>query len=142
MNIIPHILVIDSESNLAEKLSASIRDLGFNWQISPYQNVESALQLLDIDNKDNEQVPDLIIVDANAPDFSAFDFLYCAKKHRHYKETPIIMLDSATDQQKRDICYHFNGNAFCKAPDTEAETIQFVQSLNDFWIRSPQRIAC
>ncbi|XOV78133.1 MAG: hypothetical protein ACFHVJ_14440 [Aestuariibacter sp.] len=132
------IVVFDGQQKIAEKLQHAIPDLELPWRIESHDNLESAFQLLEVNLEQHSPSPDLILVDATLPNLAAFDFLYCAKKHSFFQDIPIILLGDNSDKDKRSICYHFHGNAFCKMPDTPAETYSLAKCLNDFWMITPQ----
>ena len=78
------------EDNLIEvmKMERAISSLGLNHIINVANNGEEALEILE----DNQQWPDLILLDLNMPRISGIEFLMILKNNDDLKHIPTVIL--------------------------------------------------
>jgi CheY-like chemotaxis protein len=92
-------------------------------------NALSAEELLELLERDNQPMPDLIITDQNMPGKTGFDLITTLKGHPKYAAVPVIVLSTASTRAMIDRCREIGGFAYLVKPDTFTEYDRLAQSL-------------
>ena len=83
---------------------------------------------------DQEDRPDLALLDINLPKKSGHEVLQYIKKSEQYNQLPVIML--TTSSAERDIlsAYKHYANCYITKPIEVSEFMSAIAKIQDFWI--------
>jgi chemotaxis family two-component system response regulator Rcp1 len=78
--------------------------------------------------------PDLIMLDLNLPRLNGLEVLQALKADPDLGQIPVIIL--TTSEAERDIVesYRLHANCYVSKPISDAEFIDAVRSIKDFWL--------
>ena len=115
------ILVVDDEANNRKVIVAQLKDEGY--AIMTAASGEQALALID------EQLPDLVLLDAMMPGISGFDVTEILKSEARTANIPIIMLTALGDSDSRLSALTHGAEEFLTKPVTRAELVVRIRNL-------------
>lgn len=129
-----HILFVEDNESDIELTIDIILDKALSNKINTVRNGQDALDYLY--NKppfENEQKPDLILLDINLPKVSGLEVLEIIKKDENLMHIPTIMLTSSLDEDDIIKSYKFHANCYLHKPVTMEEFTMTVQIFEQFW---------
>ena len=80
--------------------------------------------------------PDLILLDLNLPRKNGFEVLRELKLDADHRRIPVVMLTTSSAQEDIRRSYELYANSYTTKPATLPEFVDFVQSLEQYWVRS------
>lgn len=80
--------------------------------------------------------PDLILLDLNLPGKSGFDVLDAVKGNPELRRIPIVILTTSSAKEDIEKTYDMHANSFTTKPSGIERFIDFVQSLESFWVQN------
>ena len=89
------ILTVDDSATIRDMLYATLSSLG-------YRVVQAADGQLGLETLEREQ-PDVIITDINMPKMDGYEVIRQLRKNPRHKTTPILVLTTESDADKRNI---------------------------------------
>ncbi|MBI5464517.1 MAG: response regulator [Ignavibacteriales bacterium] len=110
------ILVVDDSATVRKFVSVSLSMQGFN--------VVTASDGMDALEKMTSADIDLIITDLNMPNMDGFQLLKTLRENETYKELPVIILTSLTDNISKEKGSTLGANSFVNKPFS-LEKIQY-----------------
>lgn len=81
----------------------------------------------------NEDNPDLILLDLNLPKLDGRELLKKIKKNELLKHIPIIILTSSEAEEDIEAAYIEYANWYIQKPIDFGQFVLLIQSLDDFW---------
>lgn len=84
--------------------------------------------------KNNEPLPDLMILDLNLPKKDGREVLVEVKTHPELKTIPIVVLSTSSNRDDIDHAYKHYANSFITKPVDLEQFMRIVNSINDFWL--------
>jgi len=115
------ILVIDDSTTNVVLLEAIFYERGY--KIETAYNAKEASVIID------KQTPDLILLDLLMPQINGFDFLKKLRKNRNTKDTPVIVVSAATDEENVDRIMKMGAIDFIKKPIDLDYLVDRVESV-------------
>ena len=115
------ILVVDDEANNCNVIAAQLRHEGYD--IATVRSGEAALSTID------QELPDLIVLDAMMPGISGFDVAEILKAESRTANIPIIMLTALGDADSRLAALSNGVEEFLTKPVAKAELVMRVRNL-------------
>ena len=115
------ILVIDDSTTNVVLLEAIFYERGY--KIETAYNAKDATAVID------KKTPDLILLDLLMPQINGFDFLKKLRKDRNTKETPVIVVSAATDEENVDKIMKMGAIDFIKKPIDLEYLVDKVESV-------------
>ena len=88
------VLTVDDSRMMREMLAMVLREAGFN--VLQAEDGLDGLKVLE------EAEPDVIITDINMPRMDGFGFIEGVRKTQRYRATPILVLSTEGDQEKKN----------------------------------------
>lgn len=83
--------------------------------------------------RDREQLPDLILLDLNLPGLSGREVLQFIKTDDRLKHIPIVVLTSSDSEQDIFKSYKLGANCYVTKPLGLREFEKIARSIEDFW---------
>ena len=119
------------EDNLIEvmKMERAISSLGLNHTINVANNGEEALEILE----DNQQWPDLILLDLNMPRISGIEFLMILKNNDDLKHIPTVILTTSDNQKDIEECYRIGVSGYIVKPLKYYDYVDKIQTVLSYW---------
>ncbi|MFL3660680.1 MAG: response regulator [Polaribacter sp.] len=119
------------EDNLIEvmKMERAISSLGLNHIINVANNGEEALEILE----DNQQWPDLILLDLNMPRISGIEFLMILKNNDDLKHIPTVILTTSDNQKDIEECYRIGVSGYIVKPLKYYDYVDKIQNVLSYW---------
>ena len=120
------VLVVEDNPAHQEILHRITEDINKKIELIPALTAEAAQKTLN-----NEDLPDLILLDLNLPKMSGHEFLDLLRKERKYADLPIIVLTSSDDTQELEDLRNRGANGcFTKPTDyyTYSAMMRFISS--------------
>ncbi|HUI29099.1 MAG TPA: response regulator [Candidatus Acidoferrales bacterium] len=102
------VLIVDDSESIRKFLVFAIRAQGFNV-IAARDGMEALEKL-------SKTKVDLIITDLNMPNMDGFEFLKAVREDREYRETPVIILSSLTNEQDIETGMKLGANSYLLKP--------------------------
>jgi DNA-binding response OmpR family regulator len=115
------ILVVDDSTTNVVLLEAVFYERGY--KIETAYNAKEASLIID------KQTPDLILLDLLMPQINGFDFLKQLRKNRNTKDTPVIVVSAATDEENVDRIMKMGAIDFIKKPIDLDYLVDRVESV-------------
>ncbi len=134
MNPIHTLLVEDNEGDICLAIEALEQ-----WQnrnkISVARDGKEAIDFLEKSGAyENEEMPDLILLDVNLPKRNGHEVLQYIKQSDQLKHIPVIMLSTSSSEKDIFQSYENYANCFITKP-AELETFfKVVAGIESFWI--------
>ena len=107
-----------------------------NELIHKVRSFDDSLEFIDFSREGNSfsNLPDLIILDLNMPKVSGFSVIQELRDNDRYRNIPIIMLSSTSNQTEVYESYNLGANFFIRKPLTFKEWIQVVETIDKVWL--------
>lgn len=83
----------------------------------------------------NEEKPDLILLDINLPVKSGIEVLKIIKENPNTKKIPVIMLTTSSSQKDINLAYQYHANSYITKPLDMDEFIQAIMKIEEFWFQ-------
>ncbi len=115
------ILVVDDSTTNVVLLEAIFFERGY--KIETAYNAKEAYAVIE------KRTPDLILLDLLMPQINGFDLFKQLRKNRNTKDTPVIVVSAATDEENVDKIMKMGAVDFIKKPiDLEylVDKVEFV----------------
>lgn len=113
-------------------------------KLSVARNGEEAVEfLLGEAEKENSELPDLVLLDLNLPVKNGFEVLQALKEKKETKSIPVIILTTSSSQKDVDSAYNLQANSYITKPLEIDDFIQAVVKIEEFWlqlIRLPKNV--
>ncbi len=115
------ILVVDDSTTNVVLLEAIFYERGY--KIETAYNAKEAYAIIE------KQTPDLILLDLLMPQINGFDLFKQLRKNRNTKNTPVIVVSAATDEENVDRIMKMGAVDFIKKPIDLEYLVDKVESV-------------
>jgi len=116
-----YILVVDDSTTNVVLLEAIFDDRGYR--------IETAFSAKDAFNIIEKQTPDLILLDLLMPKINGFDFFRQLRKKKTTRDTPVIVVSAATDEENVQKIMKMGAVDFIKKPIDLDYLVEKVESV-------------
>ena len=84
--------------------------------------------------KDNQNRPDLIMLDLNLPRMNGREVLAAIKADETLRRIPVVVLTTSDSEQDILNSYNLHANCYVTKPVDLEQFIHVVRSIEDFWL--------
>ncbi|MGB5058639.1 MAG: response regulator [Candidatus Promineifilaceae bacterium] len=84
--------------------------------------------------KDNQNRPDLIMLDLNLPRMNGREVLAAIKADETLRRIPVVVLTTSDSEQDILDSYNLHANCYVTKPVDLEQFIHVVRSIEDFWL--------
>lgn len=125
-----HILLVEDNEGDILLTTEALAEAKTKFEISIARDGEEAIDLL---NKVNQDLPDLVLLDINLPKKNGHEVLQYIKTTPHLKKIPVIVLSTSSSPKDIDSAYNNQANCYVtKSVETHGFT-ETIAKLQDFW---------
>lgn len=117
------IMIVDDDPGVIYTIKNGLESLGSNYEIITAENGKECLELLD-----NNQIPDLIILDILMPVMSGWETFQKIREKLSSEELPIIFLTARKDQIAKN-AGGFLGEDFIEKPFQLPDLKQKIEKI-------------
>ena len=105
MSSLKSICIIDDDKIYTYGVSKIIKNHLPGNQITSYENGRNALESIKQMEEDNQELPDLILLDIDMPEMNGWDFLneFQAVREKVNKEIQIFVISSRIDKKNQEL---------------------------------------
>jgi CheY-like chemotaxis protein len=104
------------------------------WQLVIARDGEEAIKLLFEEEKKDEPLPDLILLDWHLPEISGSALLRRIKAHEKLHRIPILVFSSSESESDIHDAYDNHANGYITKPVGADVLAQIVETIEQFWI--------
>jgi CheY-like chemotaxis protein len=119
-----HILFVDDDSDESYLFNEALEHSGLHINLSRANDGNHLISLLQ-----NEQRPDLIIMDINMPYKDGVEALAEIRNNSQFKEIPIIIYSTTKNEKSIDDCYEKGANLFVVKPNNFDGMVRVVKEI-------------
>jgi CheY-like chemotaxis protein len=123
------ILLIEDDSIEVMKFNRVLTNLNKQHEIIEANNGEEALELL----HDQENQPDIIVLDLNMPKLNGIEFLSILKNDEVLKYIPAIILTTSNNHKDMLECYKIGIAGYILKPLKYEDYIDRIEKLLAYW---------
>jgi len=132
------LLVEDNEGDIILTLEA-LKEARIGNMIDVVRDGDEALRFLGKEGDfENQETPDLILLDINLPKVDGIEVLTIIKKDEHLKIIPVVMLTTSDSEKDIMESYQCHANCYITKPVNFVNFMEVIQAIKDFWINIVQ----
>ena len=124
-----NILFIEDDTIETMKLNRTIAKLGEKHTIIQANNGEEALRIL----KEDQRLPDIILLDLNMPRMNGIEFLQILKKDEILKYLPTIILTTSENRTDLLECYRIGIAGYVIKPLKYEDYEEKIKKVIAYW---------
>jgi CheY-like chemotaxis protein len=122
---IPNILLVEDDPDDIELFQEALNDTGKLHKVSNVMQGDLVMPSLENEN----EKPDLIVLDLNLPKLQGKEILASLKKNRAYRNIPVIILTTSSSRQDIDDCLNAGAIQFITKPVDSRGFKQMAESI-------------
>jgi two-component system, chemotaxis family, response regulator Rcp1 len=103
------------------------------WQLAVAHDGEEAIKLLFEEEKTDEPLPDLILLDWHLPKISGSELLQRIKMHKKLRRIPILVFSSSEAESDIHGAYDNHANGYITKPVGAEVLAKIVEAIEQFW---------
>jgi CheY-like chemotaxis protein len=133
-NKINILLVEDNEGDILLTMDA-FEESSLQTNIVVLKNGKEAIDYFsNKDPKESFVKPDLVLLDINIPIFNGHDVLSYIKESALYKDTPVIILSTSSNETDIRKAYLNYANCYIIKPIEFEDFLSTISKIEDFWL--------
>lgn len=117
----PSVLIVDDSPTMRKMVQAALRPL--NLECREAGNGLEALEQLALGSYD------VMILDLNMPDMHGLEVIQYARRHEAYRELPILVLTTRSEEETRETVLGAGANRYCTKPFQPQGLLTAVKEL-------------
>jgi CheY-like chemotaxis protein len=119
------------EDNLIElmKMKRTVSFLKLEHQITEAKNAEIALEILE----DNNELPDIILLDLNMPKISGVELLSILKSREEFRHIPTVILTTSNNKKDLEECYRIGVSGYILKPLKYEAYVKKIEQVLSYW---------
>lgn len=134
-----HILLVEDSEGDILLITEALEEGKILNRLSVVRDGDIALQFLQQRPPyENQQRPDLILLDINMPKKNGHEVLHFIKNHPQLRRIPVIMLTTSSTEKDIYLSYQEHANCFITKPVEVDDFLRVVSTIEEFWINIVQ----
>lgn len=130
-----HILLVEDNEGDIVLTKEALSDAKIKNKVSVAKDGEDAIRFVNAGlNKEDTELPDLILLDINLPKVDGKEVLHYLKNNPALKKIPVVMLTTSSSQLDVVDSYNNYANCFITKPVDFNKFFEVVRMIEDFWI--------
>ncbi len=132
------VLHIDDDPNDTELLRAATRKAQVDFILHNVEDGERAIAYLSgtgaYRDRDQYQIPSLILLDLKMPRATGFEILKWIRKHPELGDIPVVVLSGSQLKDDIERAYEVGANSYVVKPLGFEALVNFVRDINTAWL--------
>ena len=133
------ILLVEDDLSDSTLIKRAFTKAQLNAKLVRAKDGDDAVAYLDgkepYQNREEHPLPSLVLLDIKLPRRSGFEVLsWIRRDPRPLRRLPVVMLTSSRHSVDINRAYELGANAYVVKPDTSADLIELLQSVQKFWL--------
>jgi len=129
------LLVEDNEGDIVLTLDA-FEESKIQTNISVVRNGQEAIDFLYKRNGyEQENKPDLVLLDINIPILNGHEVLKIIKQDTELKKIPVIMLTTSSNTRDINLSYENYANSYVTKPIEMEDFLKAILKIEEFWLQ-------
>lgn len=129
------LLVEDNEGDIVLTLDA-FEESKIQTNISVVRNGQEAIDFLYKRNGyEQENKPDLVLLDINIPILNGHEVLKIIKQDAELKKIPVIMLTTSSNTRDINLSYENYANSYVTKPIEMEDFLKAILKIEEFWLQ-------
>lgn len=130
-----HILLVEDNEGDVFLVTEALEEGKIINKISVTRDGKEAIDFLTKKGKyENEQLPDLILLDINLPKKNGHEVLEYIKEKVELKQIPVIMLTTSSSEKDILLSNKNHANSFITKPVDVDHFLKVIYNIENFWI--------
>lgn len=125
-----NIFIVDDDPDDQELMLEALDLSGLACSPQTFADGQELLDRLQDDN-----LPDLILLDLNMPRIDGREALGRIKGDERLRSIPVVVLTTSRSQDDIQSCYQLGANSFVTKPQRFEDLLTFIQTIGDYWSR-------
>ena len=135
LNPVHILLVEDNEGDIVLTMDA-FEESKINTTISVVRNGQEAVDFLfKRGSFEQENKPDLILLDINIPILNGHEVLRVIKQDAELKKIPVIMLTTSSSTRDINLSYENYANSYVTKPIEMEDFLKAILKIEEFWLQ-------
>ena len=132
------LLVIEDSAPYVYLIQRAFRARGgeTEWELSVAKDGEEAVQFLFREEKEQEPLPDIILLDWRLPKLNGDEVLRRTKEHKKLCKIPVLIFSTSDTDEDIHAAYGAHANGYIVKPNDSAKLDMIVENIEHFWINS------
>ncbi len=132
-----HVLYIENEVMESQLVQRAFAQSGLDAEIHSVLSAYDAMLFLNrLLHFNDAPTPRLILLDLNLPTFDGRDLLELLKRHRRFREIPVVIVSGMDSEVDRKRCKDLGVADFIIKPSTFVELVELLKSLDRWFANS------
>lgn len=133
------ILVTDDDVEDVDLIRRALNKTEFGGELVHAGNGEELMSLLSsYSERDQSEMPDLILLDLNMPVLNGRETLSRLKRHAGFKKIPVVVFSSSSASEDIGVAYELGANSYVAKPVSISLLNETIQKIVSFWLRCAQ----
>lgn len=130
----PHILLIEDNEGDVILIEEAFEECSKEFNLTIARDGGEAMDyLFKRDDFNDDEKPDLILLDINLPRYNGHEILKKLKQDKALKRIPVIMLTTSTRDKDIEMAYEAHCNAFISKSLEMDDFISSIVKITEFW---------
>lgn len=121
--MIKKVLIVDDSRSMRDMLYHCLISAGFN--VVQAEDGLDGLKVLESQN----QKPDVILTDINMPRMDGFGFIEAIRKNKYCRATPVLVLTTEIDKEKKDRARHAGATGWIVKPFDPVKLVDAIRRV-------------
>ena len=130
------ILLIEDNSDDIYLIGIALKELNINHSLKVINNGKVALDFLINQKKNNNFLPDLILLDINLPMINGLDVLKKIKINKNTSNIPTVIFTSSDSALDVNYSYRTGADLFVRKPNNINNLKEINKYINEYCLRS------
>lgn len=127
MSLKAQILLGDDDPDDHRILKDCFNDLEWDFELITFLNGSDVLNYL----RNNERLPDLVILDVNMPKMDGFETLARIKRTPQHAEIPVIIYSTACNEREQKLCTQLGAFLCERKGKSYSESLTFATRIKE-----------
>jgi CheY-like chemotaxis protein len=132
-----HVLLIEDNEGDILLTTEALEERELADKITVIRDGNLAVEYLDLTaQKDQQGLPDIILLDINLPKKNGHQVLHHIKESEILKHIPVIMLTTSSSDTDIEESYRHHANCFITKPTDVEDFNAALESIENFWMHT------
>lgn len=127
------VYIVDDHTDDQKIIREAFQEIFPSVTVQFFSNgIELILQL----EKKARQLPRFIMMELKMPLMCGIETLKWIRHNKNYKNLPVIMLSSSSNERDINLCYQLGANSYLIKPCKAGLYVNIIEGLKRYWIQA------